>query len=233
MATPGPAAMNQFMYSRMPYDTAAAFAPIVHVASVPSVLAVGPKVEARSMADLVALMKAKPDGFNFGSAGNGSTGHLGGTLFTSVTGTKAQHVPYRGSAPMLQDLVAGNIQFTIDTVPGVMSQIKGGTLRALAVTTKARSSELPDVPTSADAGFADVEMASWLVLLAPAGTPRAAIARINADVNAALKDPELRAKISGLGATPEGGSPDDLGVFLKRETERWRKIVELAGVKLD
>jgi tripartite-type tricarboxylate transporter receptor subunit TctC len=233
MATPGPAAMNQFMYARMPYDTATAFAPIVTVASVPSVLAVGPKVAAKSMAELVAQIKTKPDAFNFGSAGNGSTGHLGGALFASVIGVKIQHVPYRGSAPMLQDLIAGNIQFTIDTVAGVMSLIKGDQLRALAVTTKSRSPELPDVPTSAEAGFPDVEMASWLALLGPAGMPREAIERINAEVNAALKETDLPARLAGLGARPEGGSPDDLAAFLRRETERWKRVVETAGIRIE
>ena len=233
MATPGPAAMNQFMYARMPYDTATAFAPIVIIASVPSVLAVGPKVEMKSMAELVTQIKAKPDGFNFGSAGNGSTGHLGGALFASVIGVRMQHVPYRGSAPMLRDLIAGNIQFTIDTVSGVMSLIKGGQLQALAVTTKSRSPELPDVPTSAEAGFPDVEMASWLALLGPAGMPREAIERINAEVNAALKETDLPARIAGLGARPEGGSADDLAAFLKRETERWKRVVETAGIRIE
>jgi len=233
MATPGPAAMNQFMYTRMPYDTATAFAPIVTVASVPSVLAVGPKVEAKSMAELVAQIRARPDAFNFGSAGNGSTGHLGGSLFASVIGVKIQHVPYRGSAPMLQDLIAGNIQFTIDTVAGVMSLIKGGPLRALAVTTKERSPELPDVPTSAEAGFPDVEMASWLALLGPAGMPREAVGRINVEVNAALKETDLPARIAGLGARPEGGTADDLAAFLKRETDRWKRVVETAGIRIE
>jgi tripartite-type tricarboxylate transporter receptor subunit TctC len=233
MATPGPAVMNQFMYPRMPFDTATAFVPIVYAASVPSVLAVGPKVEAKSMAALVTLMKARPDGFNFGSAGNGSTGHLGGALFTSVVGVKAQHVPYRGSAPMLQDLIAGNIQFTIDTVTGVMSLIRSGTLNALAVTTKSRSPELPDVPTATEAGFPDVEMASWVALIGPAGMPREAVERINAEVNATLKEPELQARIAALGARPEGGSPEDLAAFLARETERWKRVVEIAGIRIE
>ena len=136
MATPGQAAMNQFMYKRMPYDTATAFVPLAYIASVPSVLVVSPTLDVSSTTDFLAKMKSRPGGANFGSAGMGSTGHLGGTLLSMQTGLNAQHVPYRGSAPMLQDLLAGNIQFTIDTVPGVMSFITSGTIKALAVTGK-------------------------------------------------------------------------------------------------
>ena len=172
MATPGQAAMNQFMYRRMPYDTATAFVPLAYIASVPSVLVISPALDVSSTTDFLAKMKARPGGANFGSAGMGSTGHLGGALLSMQTGLNAQHVPYRGSAPMLQDLLAGNIQFTIDTVPGVMSFITSGTIKALAVTGKSRSPALPDVPNNTEAGIPDVEMASWLVLLAPAGTPQ-------------------------------------------------------------
>jgi tripartite-type tricarboxylate transporter receptor subunit TctC len=233
MATPGPAAMNQFMYARMPYDTASAFVPIVSVATNASVLIVSRKVAATNVTELVALMKGNPGRFNYGSAGNGSTGHLAGTMFTSAAGVTAQHVPYRGSAPMLQDLIAGNLQFTIDSAPGVMSFIQSGTLRALAVTTRTRSAQLPDLPTMAEAGLPDVEMSSWVVLMAPAGTPRAAIDRINAEVNTVLQDADVRARIVELGANPEGGSPEDLGAFIARETARWKRVVEIAGVRLD
>jgi tripartite-type tricarboxylate transporter receptor subunit TctC len=206
MATPGPAAMNQFMYSRMPFDTATAFAPIVYIASVPSVLVVSPKVDAQ---------------------------HLGGTLFMTKTGVKKQHVPYRGSAPMLQDLIAGNIQFAIDTVPGLMSFITSGTLKALAVTSKLRSPALPEVLNNVEAGIPDVEMSSWLALLAPAGTPRAAIEQLNTATNTALQESQLRQKIMDLGAVPEGGSPEDLAAFLHSEAQKWKRVIEIASVKID
>jgi tripartite-type tricarboxylate transporter receptor subunit TctC len=233
MATPGPVAMNQFMYRKMPFDTANAFAAISYIASVPSVLVISPKIDARSVADFVAQMKARPDGANFGSAGMGSTGHLGGTLFSASTGVTAQHVPYRGSAPMLQDLISGNLQFTIDTVPGVMSFITSGTLQALAVTSKLHSPSLLQVPNNVEAGIPDVEMSSWLALLAPAGTQRAVIDRVNAAVNAAIEEPELRQKMLDLGAVPVGGTPEDLAVFLHAEVEKWKKVIALAGVKIE
>jgi len=233
MATPGQAAMNQFMYRRMPYDTATAFAPVAYIASVPSVLVVAPSLNVASAADFLTKMKARPDGANFGSAGMGSTGHLGGTLLTMKTGLKAQHVPYRGSAPMLQDLLAGNIQFTIDTAPGLMSFIASGTLKALAVTGKARSPALPDVPNNVEAGIPDVEMSSWLVILAPAGTPKAIVDRLNGEIDAAVAEPVLAEKILKLGAVPAGGSPQVVADFLRGETEKWKAVIQAAAIQID
>jgi tripartite-type tricarboxylate transporter receptor subunit TctC len=233
MATPGQAAMNQFMYEHMPYDTDKDFAPLAYIASVPSVLVVSPTLDVASTADFLAKMKARPGGANFGSAGMGSTGHLGGTLLAMQTGLTAQHVPYRGSAPMLQDLLAGNLQFTIDTVPGLMSFVSSGTLKALAITGKSRSPALPDVPNNVEAGIPTVEMASWLVLLAPARTPRPIIDRLNAEVNTAIQEPELRDKILKLGAVPEGGSPQDVAAFLHAEAAKWKQVIETAGIKIE
>jgi tripartite-type tricarboxylate transporter receptor subunit TctC len=233
MATPGQAVTNQFMYRHMPYDTATAFVPLAYIASVPSVLVVSPTLGVASTTAFLEKMKAWPGGANFGSAGLGSTGHLGGTLLLMQTGLHAQHVPYRGSAPMLQDLLEGNIQFTIDTVPGLIGYIQSGTIKALAVTGKARSPALPDVPNNIEAGIPDVEMASWLVLMAPAGTPQPIVDRINAEIDAALKDPQLSDKILQLGAVPEGGSPQDVAAFLRDETAKWKRVIETADIKID
>ena len=233
MGTPGPTVTNQFTYARMPYDTATAFAPIALVASTASVLMAGPKIEAQSLTEFIALMRRRPEGVNYGSAGLGSTGHLGGALFGSIAGLKAQHVPYRGSGPMLQDLMAGNIQFTIDSIPGAIGLIRGGAVRALAVTARNRVAELPDIPTTKEAGLPEVEVYTWVALFAPAGTPPSAVVRINAEVNAALKDPELRRKISEQGAKPEGGSVDEFMTFLNAERVRWKRAVEIAGVKVE
>jgi len=233
MATPGQAAMNQFMYASMPYDTDKDFVALAYIASVPSVLVVSPKLDVASTADFLAQMKGRPGGANFGSAGMGSTGHLGGTLLAMQTGLKAQHVPYRGSAPMLQDLLAGNIQFTVDTAPGVMSFVAAGTVKALAITGKARSPALPGVPNNVEAGIADVEMASWLVVLAPAATPQPIVERLDAEIDAAVKEPELRDKILKLGAVPEGGSSQQVAAFLRNEAAKWKRVIETAGIKIE
>jgi tripartite-type tricarboxylate transporter receptor subunit TctC len=233
MATPGQAAMNQFMYASMPYDTEKDFVPLAYIASVPSVLVVSPKLDVASTADFLAKMKARPDGANFGSAGMGSTGHLGGTLLAMQTGLKAQHVPYRGSAPMLQDLLAGNIQFTVDTAPGVMSFVASGTVKALAITGKARAPALPDVPNNVEAGIPNVEMASWLVVLAPAATPQPIVARLNTEIDAAVQAPDLHDKIIGLGAVPESGAPQEVAAFLRNEAAKWKRVIETARIKIE
>ncbi len=233
MATPGQAAMNQFIYSHMPYDTETAFVPLAYIASVPSVLIVSPKLNVTSTADFLTQMKARPEGANFGSAGMGSTGHLGGALLAKETGIKATHIPYRGSAPMLQDLAAGNLQFTIDTVPGTMSFINSGTLRALAITGATRSPALPDVPDNGEAGIPDVEMSSWLVLLAPAATPEPIVEKLNVETNASMQDPELRDAILRLGAVPESGSPAEVRAFLQSERAKWKRVIEITRVRID
>ncbi|MBK5958484.1 hypothetical protein CCR97_09730 [Rhodoplanes elegans] len=233
MATPGPAVMNQFMYRKMPFDSAKAFTPVVSIADFPSVLVVGPKVKATTVKDFVAELKAAPKGATYGSAGVGSTGHLGGTVLVASTGLNGTHVPYRGSAPMLQDLIAGNIDFTVDTVPGLMSFITAGTVRALAVTGKDRAPAIPDVPNNAEAGIPGIEMGSWLAFLAPAGTPRAVVEKIASEVDAALKDPAMAKRIQDLGAVPTGGTPQDLARFMAAETAKWKAVIETAGIRIE
>lgn len=235
MSTPGPAVMNQFLYTRMPYDTATAFAPVAFVAAFPSVLVASPKVSAKTLGELVVQAKAKPEAFNFGSAGNGSTGHLGGALLNAVAGIAAKHVPYRGSAPMLQDLLSGNIQYTIDTLPGVIGHIQGGAVRALAVTTAKRSGQIAEVPTSAEAGFADLKVATFLALLAPAGTPQAVLDRVNGEISGMLAEPQTRTKLAQLGAELDAAvrTPGDLARYLAAETPMWKRMVDAAGARIE
>jgi tripartite-type tricarboxylate transporter receptor subunit TctC len=235
MATPGPAIMNQFMYARMPYDTASAFAPVAFVTSIPSVLIVNSNADYKNLRDFIAAAKQNPQKFNFGSAGNGSTGHLGGAILNVLAGVDTRHVPYRGSAPMLQDLISGNIQYTIDSLPGIISFIQAGSVRALAVTADKRASQLPDVPNSTEAGLPDLKVSTWLCLLAPAATPRDVVTRFNEMVNSVLTEPEVSARLATLGANVEPGikSPQDLARFLAAEQPTWKRMVEAAGARIE
>ena len=235
MATPGPAIMNQFMYARMPYDTASAFAPVAFVASIPSVLIVNSNADYKNLRDFIAAAKQNPQKFNFGSAGNGSTGHLGGAILNVLAGVDTRHVPYRGSAPMLQDLISGNIQYTIDSLPGIISFIQAGSVRALAVTADKRARQLPDVPNSTEAGLPDLKVSTWLCLLAPSATPRDVVTRFNEMVNSVLTEPEVSARLATLGANVEPGikSPQDLARFLAAEQPAWKRMVEAAGARIE
>lgn len=235
MATPGPAIMNQFMYARMPYDTASAFAPVAFVASIPSVLIVNSNADYKNLRDFIAAAKQNPQKFNFGSAGNGSTGHLGGAILNVLAGVDTRHVPYRGSAPMLQDLISGNIQYTIDSLPGIISFIQAGSVRALAVTADKRARQLPDVPNSTEAGLPDLKVSTWLCLLAPSATPRDVVTRFNEMVNSVLTEPEVSARLATLGANVEPGikSPQDLASFLAAEQPTWKRMVEAAAARIE
>ncbi len=228
-STPGPLAINQFLFTNLGYDPATAFRPVINVATIPSALVVNPRVEARSVADLVALMRAAPGRLNYGSSGNGTTSHLTGELFLMQTGTRAQHVPYRGVAPLMQDLLAGNVDFGF---PADLALVQSGQLRALAVTSRARVPGFPDIPTMIEAGLADFESVAWFCLVAPAGTPDAAVLRLNAEVSRALADPDLQRRFAGFGAAVAGGSADDLAALIARETVQWRRVIEVANVRI-
>jgi tripartite-type tricarboxylate transporter receptor subunit TctC len=233
MNTPGPAAINQFLYRQMPFDTATALVPVSFVVRVPNVMMVNPAtVKARNLKDFLAEAKANPGKFSYGSPGNGSTGHLSTELLKSMAGFTAAHVPYRGSAPMLLDLVGGNIQMAIDNLPAAMGQIKSGKLIPLGVTSSKAVSTLPDVPAIADAVPGYVAE-SWFVLMAPAGTPAPIINKLAAEVDRILKKPEVIERFQGLGAEPVGGTPESLGKFIKEETVKWEKVVKESGAKID
>ena len=232
MGTPGTQAINQFLYPKMPYDTAKDFAPVSFVVRVPNVLVVNPGVGAKTIADLVVLAKARPGALSYGSPGNGSTGHLSTELFKSRAGIFAVHIPYRGSGPMLLDLMAGQIQMAIDNLPSAIPHIRSGKLVALGVTSEARNAQLPDVPTIASAlpGYA---AESWFVLMAPAGTPPAIVNRLSGEVDRILKKPEVVERFKGLGAEPVGGTPERLAQFIVAETGKWQQVVKASGAKVD
>jgi len=233
MGTVGTHAINASLYSKLPFDHVKDFAPIILVAGVPNVLEVTPSLPVNSVQELIAYAKANPGKLNFASSGNGTSIHLSGELFKVMTGVQMTHVPYKGSAPALQDLIAGQVQLMFDNLPPSLPQIKAGKLRALAVTSATRAPALPDVPTVAESGLPGFEASSWFGLLAPAGTPPALIAKINAEVLAWLASPEGKEKLASIGANPAGGSPEDFARHIQAETAKWAKVVKESGAKVD
>ena len=233
MGTVGTHAINASLYAKMPYDNVKDFAPIILVAGVPNVLEVTPSLPVNSVQELIAYAKANPGKLNFASSGNGTSIHLSGELFKVMAGVQMTHVPYKGSAPALQDLIGGNVQLMFDNLPPSLPQIKSGKLRAIAVTSAARAPALPDVPTIAESGLPGFEASSWFGLLAPAGTPPAIIAKINAEVATWLASPEGREKLAAIGANAAGGSPEDFARHIQAETAKWAKVVKESGAKVD
>ncbi|MGE0801314.1 MAG: Bug family tripartite tricarboxylate transporter substrate binding protein [Lautropia sp.] len=233
MGTPGTQAINQFLYSKMPYDTAKDFVPVSFVVRVPNVLVVNPKnVQARTLTDFLAEVKSKPGKLAYGSPGNGTTGHLSTELLKGQAGIEVTHVPYKGSGPMLQDLMGGQIDMAIDNLPSAMPQIKAGRLAALGVTSTTKVDSLPDAQPIASAvpGYA---AESWFVLMAPAGTPAAIVDKLSAEVDRMIKQPAIIERFKGLGAEPVGGTPASLGKFIAEETSKWAKVVKASGAKID
>ena len=232
MGTPGTQAINQFLYQKMPYDTAKDFAPVSFVVRVPNVLVVHPGVGVKTIAELIAKARARPGGMSYGTPGNGSTGHLSTELFKSRAGIFVTHIPYRGSGPMLLDLMAGQIEMAIDNLPSAMPHIRSGKLIALGVTSAQRNSQLPNVPTIASA-LPGYVAESWFVLVAPAGTPPAIVSRLSSEVDRILRKPEVIERFKGLGAEPVGGTPDQLAQFIVAETRKWQQVVKASGAKVD
>jgi len=226
-------AVNPSLYAKMPYDAARDFAPISLVAITPNVLIVNASTPIGSLKDLIGYAKANPGKVNFGSGSNGSAGHLAGELFKMETGTDVAHIPYKGGAPALQALLAGDTQFMFDNLANAMAQVKGGKVRALAVTTAQRSKLAPDLPTMAEAGMPGFDISTWYGLLAPAGTPPEVIAKWNAEVVKALNSPDVREKMLAQGAEPAPNTPAEFAAFIAREREKYAKIVKASGAKVD
>jgi tripartite-type tricarboxylate transporter receptor subunit TctC len=233
MGTVGTHAINASLYAKMPYDHARDFAPIILVAGVPNVLVVNPALPVNSVQELIAYGKANPGKLNFASSGNGTSIHLSAELFKTMTGVQMAHVPYKGSAPALVDLIGGQVQLMFDNLPSALPQIKAGKLKALAVTSAQRSTVLPDVPTVAESGLPGFEASSWFGLLAPAGTPKDIIAKLNGEVVKWLATPEAKERLATQGAIPAGLSPDDFTRHIAAETVKWQKVVKDSGAKVD
>ena len=226
-------AVNPSLYKTMPYDAVRDFAPLSLVATTPNVLIVKAGMPIASVKDLVAYAKANPGKTNFGSGSNGSAGHLAGELFKLETGTDVMHIPYKGGAPALQALLAGDTQFMFDNLANAMAQVKGGTVRAIAVTTAQRSKLAPDLPTMAEAGLPGFDISTWFGLMAPAGTPPEVVARWNEGIVKALNSPDVREKMLAQGAEPAPMTPTEFAAFIARERDKYARIVKASGAKVD
>lgn len=222
------------VYKKLPYDFQKDLAPITTVAMVPNVLVVNPaRTPARSAAELVAFAKASPVELAYGSNGNGTAQHLIGTQFQASTGVRLLHVPYKGSGPLTTDLLGGQVAMSFDTVTPVLQHIKGGKLRALAVTTARRSSALPDVPTLEEVGLKGFDIGTWFGVLAPASTPKDVIARLSSEMTRIIKSPEFAQRMSAIGADPIGDSPTEMATRIHDETLKFAKLVKEGGVTVD
>jgi tripartite-type tricarboxylate transporter receptor subunit TctC len=226
-------ATNPYLNPNLPYDTDRDFAAVAWVGYIPLVLVVHPSVPVHSVKELIALAKAKPGQLQFASGGAGAGAHLSGELFRSLAGVDVTHVPYKGNAPALVDLLGGQVTMMFDTVNTAMPHVKAGKLRLLATTTAQRSSMAPDVPTMIESGLPGFEVSAWYAVLAPAKTPRDVIARLNAEINKALADPEMKARFAAQGVEFVGGSSEQAEAFIRNEGARWRKIIKAAGMKAD
>lgn len=229
MATVSTHAINAALYPKLPYDPIKSFVPVSLVARVGGIVVVNSKSPIKSLRELAEAMRREPEKYSFGSQGVGGIGHLMGEMFNDQAGVKAAHVPYRGAAPALQDLIAGNIQVINDTVPALLPHIQAGTLRALAVTTSKRLPSVPEVPTTAEAGYPGFLATTWNAVVAPAGTPAAVVDTLNRAIVAAVKDPAVSQRMNELSAEPVGSSAAELGAFMQAELKRWAPIVKASG----
>ena len=231
MGTLGTQVTNPFIYKEVPYDPARDFAPVTLVANSPNVLLVNPKLGVATLAQLIEQARRAPGSLNFASTSLGGSPHLSGELFNSMAKVDIRHVPYKGSAPAMADLLGGQVQLMYDNLPSAMGQIRSGAVQALAVTTPERVPLLPEVPTVAEAGLPGYEVNAWFGLLAPAGTPAGVIERIQSAVAQALAEPETRRQVERLGAIPVASTPQAYAATIRADTEKWRQVIHNAGIR--
>lgn len=226
-------AINRTLFSQLPYDPERELAPVIAAATAANLLVVNDDLPVHSVAELIAYARANQGKFSMGSAGNGTTSHLGGELFKSIEHLQIQHVPYRGSPQAQQDLMAGNIQMMFDNVPSVLAAVKAGKMRALAVTSATRSALAPDIPTMQEQGVQGYEMQAWGGFVLPAGTPQSIVDRLNREFNAVLADETIRHKLADVGFEPMGGTPQAFHDLMESESRKWGEVVRQSGAHVD
>lgn len=229
----GTLATNPALYKSMPFDVKKDLVPIATFSSVPNILVVHPSVPASTLSEFTAYVKANPGKVNFGSSGNGSSMHLAGELYRKMSGTQMTHVPYTQLSQGTTDLLTGQIQSMFQLVPGISQHVKAGSVKAIAVLGPRRNPALPNVPTSAEAGMPGLESSSWLGVMAPAGTPKPIVEKLNREINAILKSPEIVKRYNDLGAETLVGSPEDFAKYLDSETVKWTDVVRFSGAKIE
>ncbi|HET7763659.1 MAG TPA: tripartite tricarboxylate transporter substrate binding protein [Burkholderiales bacterium] len=226
-------AISPSLYAKLAYDPVRDFAPVSLVATVPNVMVTNPEVPARTLAEFIRLARSKPGELNFGSGGSGTSNHLAGELFNIVAGVRLVHVPYKGVNLAMNDVLSGRIQLVVIGVPATVPHIKAGKLRALAIVAPQRSPVLPDVPTVAEAGLPQFEVTTWYGILAPAGTPRPIVMRLNAELGKVMHAPELKDRLDALATDPVTSTPEEFAALIKREIAKWAEVVRDAGLKAD
>ena len=225
-------AINATLYAKLPFNFLEDMAPVAGIIRVPNVMTVTKNFPAKTVAEFIDYAKKNPDKVNMASSGSGTSVHLSGEMFKSMAGVQMKHVPYKGAGPATVDLIGGQVDVIFDNMPSIISHIKAGTVRALAVTSAQRSPALPDVPTVAET-VPGYEASAWFGMAVPKGTPPAVIARLNREVNAALADPVMKAKLADLGGVPIAGTPEQFWAIHRMETEKWAKIVQFSGAKAE
>ena len=226
-------AINVTLYNKLPYDPIRDFAPVTLITSVPNVLVVHPSVPANNVKELIALAKSRPGQLNFASGSTGSAGHLAGELFNSMAGVRMTHIPYKGAAPAVVDLMAGHVSLMFDNMSSALPNIKATRVRALAVTTLKRSPLLPQLPTISDAGLRGFDIATWFGIFAPAGAPPDIVARLNSEIVRILHTPEMKERLALLGAEPIGNKPDEFAAFVRAEIPKYAKVIQASGARAD
>jgi tripartite-type tricarboxylate transporter receptor subunit TctC len=226
-------AINPTLYASMPYDAIRDFAPVTQIASTPNVLVVNPSVPAANVRDFIAYARANPGKLNFGSGSTGSAGHLAGELFKTLAGVDMTHVPYKGAAAAMNDLLGGQIQLMFDNLASSLAQVRAGRIRALAVTTSKRSALAPDLPTIAESGLPGFDISTWFGIFVPAKTPREAVDRLHAEFTRALAAPDVREKMLNLGAEPVASQPEEFAAYIRAESEKYARVIKASGAKAD